>query len=78
MQTFAKIATLAATAATAYAGNTAWARDTVKITNNAGKDLLKGRVGGSLDLLKNDSEFDVMLTLNQELEFLSSYKPVEG
>ena len=53
MQTFIKIATLAASAATAYAGNTAWAVDTAKIKNDAGKELLKQRVGASYDLLKN-------------------------
>ena len=78
MQTFIKIATLAASAATAYAGNTVWAVDTAKIKNDAGKELLKQRVGASYDLLRNGSKFDVLLTLNQELEFLSGYKSVEG
>lgn len=78
MQSLIKIATLAASAATAYAGNTVWAVDTAKIKNKAGKELLRQKVGASYDLLKNGSKYDVLLTLNQELEFLSGYKPVEG
>ena len=72
MQSFAKAAALASATC---AATTVYPDDTIKIKNKSDKDYWSAEVSGSWDLLKNGSKYDMLMTFNMDVDFLSGYTP---